>query len=70
MGEIGLSQEKIIQMLTERGINSGELQSASKLREAIANVITENNLEIEKKIHEISLRELASELKRYTAKRY
>ena len=65
MGEVGLNQEKIIEMLTARGIANGQPQSAKKLREAIADVITENNKEIELKISEIVTRELSNEIKRY-----
>lgn len=67
MGEIGLTQERIIEMLTERGISSGQQQSAKKLREAIANIVIENNKEIEKKIPEIVTKEIYNELKKYGA---
>jgi hypothetical protein len=69
MGEIGLPQDKIIAMLTERGIDSGQPQSAKKLRDAIADIVIENNKEIEKKISEIVAREFSNELKRYGASR-
>ena len=71
MGDIGLSQERIIGMLTERGINSGQEQSAKKLREAIAEVIIENNREMEKKIAEMVSKEFSTEIRKYiSTKRY
>jgi len=69
MGEIGLKQERVIEMLTERGVDVGQPNSAKKLREAIADVIAENNIEIEKKISEVVSRELSNEIKRYTSNR-
>lgn len=69
MGEIGLKHERIIELLTEKGLDAGQPNSAKKLREAIADVIAENNLEIEKKISEIVSRELSNEIKRYVTNR-
>lgn len=64
MSVFGLTQEKVVEILTAKGIRAGERSSAAKLREAIAEVIAENNREIEKRIPEIAVREIINELRR------
>lgn len=64
MSQIGLSQENILKMLEEKGINAGRQFSATKLREAIAEAIAENNKEIEKNITKVVAKVLFGEIKK------
>ncbi|WOD61776.1 hypothetical protein NQZ71_13220 [Niallia taxi] len=49
---IGLTKQDIENSLQQNGLGDGEVISSSALRQAIANVIIENNKAIEKQVTE------------------
>lgn len=64
MDHFGLSKEKIVDMLSQRGVNEGKQFSASKLREAIAEIIYENNKELEARIPDVAIKQFINEMKK------
>ncbi len=64
MENIGLSHEQIIKELEGKGIVTGEEMSASALRNAIADVIVKNNIELAKNMPEVVATAIKRELQR------
>ena len=60
---VGLSKADVEKILTNHGIVDGEIASAKELRDAIADVITENNRQLMSQIPKLIGEYLQKEMK-------